>query len=233
MDPVSIVAGCCAGIDRRGELSGCGIRAGLVMPCLLTAHQQRCVGRRLPRAHERRPRSEDPTGFPTSSTRPLGIAGRSGGRAKHAAAPSCRYAIAPTSTARTGFTGATWLRSVINRALVARRVDGGSSSREPTPRCGMTRRSATGWCACRVALFAIVRSCRLRSGGSTPPGLRCTELRATSSMPTTRSRPRRGQRAEKSGETAGLTGPRESPRFAVSAPRGGAADVYTPLPRWA
>jgi hypothetical protein len=49
-------------------------------------------------------------------------------------------------------------RAVRRRALVARRVDGGSSSR------GATDGSATGWCACRVALFAIARCCRLRSG---------------------------------------------------------------------
>jgi hypothetical protein len=208
VDRVSIVVGCCAGIDRRGDLSGCGIRAGLVMPRLLTARQQRCVAGRLPLAHERRPRSEDPTGFQPSRTRPLGIGGRSGGRAKHAAAPSCR--CAPTSTARTTFAGATWLGSLIKRALVARRVEGGSSSRAPTPRCGTTRCSATGRSVCRVALFAIARSCRLRSGGSTPPGLRCTELRATSSTPTTRSRRPRTQSAEKSGETAGMTGPLES-----------------------
>jgi hypothetical protein len=179
------------------------------MPDLLRARQQRRVALRLSQAHERRPRPEDPTGCQTSSTRPLGIAGGSGGRAKRAVGPSCRCAITPASTAQTAFPGATWLGSVTSSALVASRVEGGSSSQEPTPPCGTTPRSATGWCACRVALFAIARSCRLRSDGSTPLGLRCTELRATSSTPTTRSR--RPRRAEKSGETAGSTGAPESP----------------------
>ena len=212
MDRVNIVVGWCAGIDRHGDLSGRGARAGLVVPCLLTARQQCCVARRLPPVCEYRPRSEDPTVFPASSTTPLGIAGGSGGRAKHAAAPSCRCAIAPASTARTGIAGGAWPGLLIHRALVARRVDGGSSSREPTPRYGTTRGSGTGWCACRVALFAMARSCRSRSGGLTPPGLRCTELRATSSTPTTRSRwPRRPW------ATARLTGPRETPRASASA----------------
>ena len=215
MDRVSIVVGGCAGIDRRGDLSGCGIRAGLVMPRVLRARRQRWVAGRLSPAHERRPRSEDRAGSAMSSTRLPGVAGGSGGRAKHAAAPSCRCAIVAASRARCAFAGGAWLGSVINRALVARRVEGGSSLRETTPRCGTTWRSATGWCACRVALFAMARSCRLRSGGSTPPGLRCTELRATSSTPTTRSRPRRRQWTEKSGETAGLTRPCDSPERAI------------------
>lgn len=195
MDRVSIVVWCSAGIDRRGDLSG-GVRAGLLMPRLLTACQRRCVARRFPPAHERRPGSEDPTGFQESSTRPLRIAGGSGGRAQHAAGPSCRCATAPSSTARTAFAGGTRLGSVINGALVARRVAGGSSFREPTPRCGTTCRSATGWSACHVAFFAMARSCRLRSGGLMSPGPRCTELRATSSTPTTRSRRPRGRWAE-------------------------------------
>lgn len=154
------------------------------MPHLLTVRQQGCVAGRLPPAHERRLRSGDPMELQASSTKPLGIAGGSGGRAKHAAAPSCRCAIAPPSTARAALAGRSWLGRVINRARVARRVEDGSSTLEPSPRCGTTRRSATGWCACRVALCAM-RSCRSRSGGSTPPGLGCTGLRATSSPPTT------------------------------------------------
>ncbi len=186
MDRVSIVVGCCAGIDRRGDLSGCGLRVGVVMAQWLTAAQQRCIAGRFPPAHERRLRSEDPTELQTSSTSPLGIPGGSGGRAKPAAAPSCRCAITPTSTARTALAARSWLGLVINCAPVARRVEDGSSSREPSPRCGTTRHSATGWCACPVALCAMARSCRSRSRGSTPPGLRCTELRVTSSTPTTR-----------------------------------------------
>ena len=123
--------------------------------------------------------------------------------------------------------------TLINSARVARRVEGGSSSREPTPPCGMTRHSATGWYACRVALFGIARSCRSRSGGSMPPGLRRTELRATSCSPTTRSsRPRR-QWAEKLGETAGLTGPRESPaRYSGPNGAGDGPLMLTPRPRY-
>ena len=156
------------------------------MPHLLTVRQQGCVAGRLPPAHERRSRSGDPTELQASPIKPSGVAGGSGGRAKHAAAPSCRCAIAPPSTARAALAGRSWLGWVINRAPVARRVEDGSSSREPSRRCGTTCRSATGWCACRVALCAMARSCRSRSGGSTPPGLRCTGLRATSSTPTTR-----------------------------------------------
>ncbi len=183
---MSIVVGRCAGIDRLCDLSSSGIRVGVVMPHLLTVRQQGCVVGTLPPAHERRSRSEDPTELQTSSTKPLGVAGGSGGRAKHAAAPSCRCAIAPPSTARAALAGRSWLGWVINRAPVARRVEDGSSSREPSPRYGTTRRSATGWSACRVALCAMARSCRSRSGGSTPRGLRCTGLRATSSTRTTR-----------------------------------------------
>jgi hypothetical protein len=211
VDRVSIIVGCRAGFDRRGDLSGCSIRVGPVEPLPLTERQQRCPARMPPPAHERRPRSEDLPRYQTSSTRPLNIAGGSGGRAKPAAAPSSRCAIALTSTARTAFAGGTSLGPVINGALVARRVEGGSSSLELTPRCGTTRGWPTGWCACRVALFAVARSCRLRSGGSTPPGLRCTELRATSPSPTTRSRRPRRRSAGKSGETVRPTGPRKSP----------------------
>jgi hypothetical protein len=240
VDRMSIVAGRCAGID----LAGCGIRAAVVMPHLLAARQPRCVARRLPPAQERRSRSEDPRELRTFSTKPSGIAVGSGGRAKHAAAPSCRCAIAPTSTARAALTGCSWLGLVINRAPVARRVEDGSSSREPSPRYGTTRRSATGWSACRLALRAMARFCRSSSGGSTPPGLRCTELLATSSTPTTRwrtaaktrgrevrrggrvDRPWRGQRASRgrSHPRSRLRGPRDrnGDRVIVRPPAGAA-----------
>jgi hypothetical protein len=190
VDRVSIVVGCCAGIDRRGESSGCGACVGVVMALLLRARQRPCVAKRLLPARESpcRARSEDSTELRRSSTRRSGIAGGCGGRAKHAAEPSSPCAIVPTSTARTALAGWGWLGSVINRARVARPVEGGSSSREPSPRCGTTCGLAIGWYACRVALCAMPRSFRSRSGGSTPPGLRCTELPATSSTPTTRSR---------------------------------------------
>ena len=137
---------------------------------------------------------------------------------RHPAAAARSRRLRPLGAA---FAGGTWLGSVINSALVARRVEGGSSSREPTPRCGTTRGSATGWCACRVARCAIARSCRLRSGGSMPRGLRCTELQATSSTPTTRSRTAAKTMAEKSGETVGLKGPRGVPRAIQDLKRAG------------